>query len=210
MSPPRRPNRTIAGGPRTDQNANEGGARRRLTEMRRRPVARSEEPYQLGEQYHKARSKLALFSGLLLGWEIIGVELAGRPLTSIQITLKSPQAAPYIFIALIAYFTFRLTVEWLLCAPGQRRAVPARADYYGAHGIAIAALLLYLLQRLLGVQIADSLSRAPIIALIAGAGLGVAVFFFRAAIRLWKTAPGLRDCSPCMGHSACSAPSRRS
>ncbi len=99
---------------------------------------------------------------LLLAWELVGIELQDAPIESIKITLKSPQAVPYVLIALVFYFAFRLTVEWHQSALERRRMRASLVDFYVAHLIGVLAIGLYATQRLLEIQIADRLGGIPL------------------------------------------------
>jgi hypothetical protein len=132
-------------------------------------------PPPLSMQYHKARTQLALFSGLLAAWELIGIDLS--PETSfenVKIVFKSPQAAPLVLIALIAYFWFRFAVEWLQCDEARRLRIPAQFDFYAAQVLATSALVLFAVQRWLSLQVADYLSKYNVLAFSVGLSIGIA------------------------------------
>lgn len=112
-------------------------------------------PQSLTEAYQKARKQYALFSGLLVAWELVGIELTKAPLANFNITLKSPQAAPYVLIALVLYFAFRITIEWLQCDRSRRTLRVSLIDFTVSHVLAVAALALYVAQRLLDLQLVD-------------------------------------------------------
>ena len=72
-------------------------------------------PPPLSEQYLKSRKQLALYSGLLFAWEFIGIKLPGPNevlFPNLNISLKSPQAVPWVLIALIFYFGFRTVITF--------------------------------------------------------------------------------------------------
>lgn len=96
-----------------------------------------------------------LFSGILLAWELVGVDLPKEPFEAVKITLKSPDAAPLVFLALIAYFGFHSTVEWFQCDPARRAQLPSLIDFTSAHAIAACALLVFGFQAATRVQIFD-------------------------------------------------------
>lgn len=110
-----------------------------------------------GSAYDKARKAYGLTSGLLLAWELIGIEFPGAPLENVKIILKSPQAVPYVLIALVVYFAFRITIEWYQSEPSRRSLWASRVDFAVAHLIGTAALLLYAVQALLHVQVANKI-----------------------------------------------------
>ena len=106
-------------------------------------------------RFHKARKHYALFSGLLIAWELIGIELPEAPFATVKVSLKSPHAAPVVLLALVVYFGFRLTLEWRQCAPARREVAAPRVDFLAAHALAAAAVVLYTIQQLLDVQVAE-------------------------------------------------------
>ena len=58
-------------------------------------LAQSVEVLHLTDAWHKARKQYALFSGLLIGWELVGVQLAEKPLETLNVTLRTPEVAPF-------------------------------------------------------------------------------------------------------------------
>ena len=107
------------------------------------------------EAYQKARKSYGLFSALLMAWELIGIEIPEVPLENVKITLKSPQAIPYVLVVLVLYFGFRFTLEWLQAHPERRVNKAARIDYLAAHAIGSAAIGIYVLQALFKFQVVD-------------------------------------------------------
>jgi hypothetical protein len=112
----------------------------------------------LCDGYSHARKAYGLVSALLMAWELIGVELDASPIESVKLILKSPQAAPYVLRVLILYFSFRLTIEWYQTDVRRRSLRASRIDFAAAHAIATAAVLLYVVQTLSKVQVADKIS----------------------------------------------------
>ena len=51
-------------------------------------------PPPLTDAYHKVRKQFGLFSGLLIAWELIGVDL--EKFSPYNVQLKNPEAAPYV------------------------------------------------------------------------------------------------------------------
>ena len=121
-------------------------------------ITTSEEPKipTLDEAYSHARKAYGLVSALLIAWELIGAEFEPSPIENVKLTLKSPQAAPYVLIVLTIYFGFRLTIEWYQNDSRRRKLPASRIDFAVAHLIAITALALYLFQTLSNVQIANT------------------------------------------------------
>ena len=112
-------------------------------------------PPELSDAYHRGRRSYGFFSGLLIAWELIGVEINEAPFKDFDVLLKSPQAAPYVLIALVLYFAFRTTIEWKQSDQARRGLRASRVDFGVAHLLGVVAIALYGLQRLLEVQIAD-------------------------------------------------------
>jgi hypothetical protein len=108
-----------------------------------------------GESYDNARKAYSLASALLLAWGMLGVEILEPSLELFRIKLNSPKAAPYVLIALVAYFAFRLTVEWYQAESNRRDRFESKVDFAVAHMIGAAAILLYEVQTLLGGPTAD-------------------------------------------------------
>ncbi len=95
---------------------------------------------------------------MLFAWEFIGIDLpeAGKSLfPNLNISLKSPQAVPWVALVLIFYFGFRTVMEWLQAEPNRRTLKISRIDYYATLAIPISVLLTFGFQKLLKVQIAS-------------------------------------------------------
>jgi hypothetical protein len=149
----------------------------------------------LTNAYHKTRRQLGLFSGLLIVWELIGIDLEENISGYINVTLKSPQAGPYVLIVLVLYFAFRLTIEWYQCDARRRSLFASRLDVVVALSIASFACALFFVQAGFNVQIAD-LDRSPLTRLgLAGAVLGAMVGFQIRLIRRLR-----REKLPAGGH----------
>lgn len=127
----------------------------------------------LGEGYSHARKAYGLVSALLMTWELIGVELQASPVENLKITLKSPQAAPYVLIVLIVYFGFRITIEWYQNDIRRRCLRASRIDLVVAHAIAIGAILLYAFQALSKIQVANTVAPSGLSAFIAALTSGL-------------------------------------
>lgn len=127
---------------------------------------------QLTEAYEKARKQYGLFAALLMAWEIVGIELTALPISSVDITLRSPQAVPFVLMALVGYFAFRVTIEWHQSNAARRSAMPSKLDFWTAHGIAILAAGIFGFQSLSGLQLANE---SDAIWLVPGFMLGISV-----------------------------------
>ncbi len=113
----------------------------------------------LSESYQKARKSYGLFAALLLAWELIGLglEAAQEPGGIVKVTVKSPQAAPYVLLVLVLFFAFRITIEWMQCDEDRRSLFPAKIDYWASHTIGVSALLIFGIQRFFEFQVADQI-----------------------------------------------------
>ena len=58
--------------------------------------------------YRGARKQYALFSGLLIAWALVGFDIKDTEYLSV----KNPQAAPFVLLALVFYFAGRTCLEW--------------------------------------------------------------------------------------------------
>ena len=131
----------------------------------------------LSEAYQKARRQYALFSGLLIAWELIGFELPNKVelVKGGNLIIKSPQAAPWVLIVLVLYFAGRTTLEWYQCSEDSRGLRASLIDFRSAHLIGLFALGLYSVQKLLQIQVATKVSEHETTAnwVIMGAMIGV-------------------------------------
>lgn len=143
-------------------------------------------PPAFGASYDKARQSYGVATALLLAWALVGIELDKSPLSSVKVTLKSPQAAPYVFIAAVLYFAFRFTMEWYQADESRRAVQASRVDYVVAHGLGASSILLFLGQKLLQVQIADKFSWRWSLLLVASWSMSFAMGF-PGYSRFWRS-----------------------
>lgn len=71
--------------------------------------------------------------------------------------IKSPQAVPWALLILVAYFLFKITVEWYQCNLARRKLWVARIDFISGWIVSLIAYALYFGQTLKQVQLADLL-----------------------------------------------------
>lgn len=116
---------------------------------------RAEHPEALTEAYHKARKQFGLFSGLLIAWELIGVDLEN--FAPYEVKLKNPEAAPFVLLALVVYFAIRTGIEWHQCDEERRRRQVSRLDLALSYGLGAMSVFLCVLQDVLGIQVAELL-----------------------------------------------------
>ena len=107
---------------------------------------------EMSKEYYSAHRNLALFSALLLAWELVGVELKDLPYAS----FKSPEAPPYVLCVLIIYFWYRMAMEYGQCHQERRNHRLAKVDYFLTQGIASISLGLLIYQRLTKSQFLSS------------------------------------------------------
>jgi hypothetical protein len=120
----------------------------------------------LTDAFRGTRKLYTLFAGLLIAWELIGLRLGASAeqeqleevtgkVFDLPITVLSPNAAPFVLLVLLLYFAFRTELEWQYCSPGEEHQRIARWDHWSAHVIAMAAVALFAVQRILEIQVAD-------------------------------------------------------
>jgi hypothetical protein len=134
------------------------------------------------EAYHKARRLLALFSGILIAWEYVGLRIgeqtggpvtAKLPITETVVTIQNAEVIPVVVMILTIYFGFRLAIEWFQCDAQARTTLASKTDLRIAYFLASAAVLLIVLQRTTDLRLADFLTPAVAAGLIIGIWPGV-------------------------------------
>ena len=123
----------------------------------------SEEPPPLTQEFHRARKQLMIWSGILFAWELIGIDLLAikESKTDYSVVfkaIKSPQAIPYVLIVLVCYFAYRLYVEWYQAHPERRAKKISKIDITVSYSLATISLLLYIIQSIANIQIANYLT----------------------------------------------------
>jgi len=148
------------------------------------------DPRALSTEYHKARKQLMLWAAVLFIWELVGIDLekakeVGGNAGAIIIAIKSPQAVPWVLLVLVAYFLFKVTIEWYQCNLSRRERLVSRIDFFSAWIVSLMAYVLYLMQAIRRVQFANLQGKARITSFLL-----VGVFSFLAAI-LTKIVQGI-------------------
>ena len=105
------------------------------------------------DAYRKAHKNYVLAGALLGSWQLIGISIDTKGKWGI--TLKSPAAVPLILFALVVYFGYKMTVEWLQCDEGRRMHTVALLDFKIAHGIALSAVIIAIFQYTFQKQVLD-------------------------------------------------------
>jgi hypothetical protein len=159
------------------------------------PAKPKRDPAALSSEYHRAHKQLMLWSAILFIWEFVGIDLeqaktAEGYVGAIVKSLKSPQAVPWVLLALVVYFVMKCVLEWGQCQMERRKVPLARTDFFLALTFAASAVLLYFVQALRGIQVADIIQRsAAARAVVWGIVFGVllALLFMVIAPRVFPT-----------------------
>ena len=117
----------------------------------------------LSDHYHKARKLYGLTSGLLLLWELVGIELQPNPVEYLKVKLLSPEAVPAILFILVFYFAFRFTIEWSQCDLSRRQFLASRVDFYAAHVFGFVSVAIYAFQQALTTRVSEYLALFPLV-----------------------------------------------
>ena len=122
---------------------------------------------QMSESYHRARRMFALLSGILIAWEYIGINIGGdrvnnhqsvtgiTPGIGLPVTIRNPEIIPTIIFILVLYFSFRFTIEWTHSPIKIRHHLTSLIDVVVAYLIGLAAVILFAVQRMTQVRLAD-------------------------------------------------------
>lgn len=145
------------------------------------------------EAYHRARRLFALFSGILIVWEYIGVEVADKttgaatakvPVADTAVTLRNPEVIPLIIFILVLYFAFRFSVEWVRCPRNVRYQKVSIVDGVFAYLVGLSAIVLFGLQRISEFRLAESTTPTGLIFVFTGGVTsGLLHAFLRTAFR---------------------------
>jgi len=89
-----------------------------------------------------------LWSGILLLWDILGIDLALARSTEGSIgpiitAIKNPAAMPWVLLSLIIYFIFKLIIEWGQCSEYRRANRVSVLDFSAAFAAAAVATLFF-------------------------------------------------------------------
>jgi hypothetical protein len=122
------------------------------------PIRKKKAAPALTNTYQKAHKSYVLASALFASWVLIGFGLNTKDRWGLEI--KSPNGIPLILLTMIFYFGYRLTVEWMQCDEERRSMRVAKVDFLIAHGIAVVALSIGVIQYLSHIRIADYVSTA--------------------------------------------------
>jgi hypothetical protein len=131
-----------------------------MSDSEPKPERPKPDPRALTPEYHKARKQLMLWAGILFIWELVGIDLekaqnAGGNAGALVKSIKSPQAVPWVFLILLAYFLFKTTIEWYQCSVARRSLRVSRIDFTSAWIVSLLAFALYVGQAISRVQFAN-------------------------------------------------------
>jgi lysophospholipid acyltransferase (LPLAT)-like uncharacterized protein len=151
----------------------------------RSPRRSSDGPPPLTTAYHHARAHLAAAVGLLLAWEIVGIEVGEVPLGGVKLKLKTPETVPYVLLAFVFFAVLRTVVEWFQCDRERRSDRYARIDFAVSIALAAFAVAVYIAQRVQHSQIFANFSAQRVMTLAAALLAGYMVV----ALMRWRAAP---------------------
>ncbi len=108
---------------------------------------------ELGQHYYKSRNSLLLFSGLLLAWELIGINLEEATTSGLKVKIQNTEAIPYVILLLVIYFVFRLIVEWMQSNIIRRKLLQSRIDFVVSLIIPFLSISIYIVQKVFGISV---------------------------------------------------------
>lgn len=159
-------------------------------------------PEPLSEPYHKARRSLALFSGILIAWEYVGIGVGGTTRSGsgqpqgifgatarltedeavtaklpgdVSISIQHAEVIPVVVAVLVLYFGLRLMIEWHLCDDRRKAMLAAKADYYFTGVLAGSALLLFIIQQASAFRLAEVFTADAMTSVMVGSVMIVAL-----------------------------------
>lgn len=113
------------------------------------------------DAFRRARKNYILFAALFIAWELIGFELEDRASSMVNVTIKSPEAAPWVLVILVIYFSYRLSIEWMQLEQRIKDTLPIRIEMAVSHCIAIFPIGLWSFQKVSNSQISHMLWLNP-------------------------------------------------
>lgn len=131
-------------------------------------------PPHLSDEYHRARKQYALFSGLLIAWTLIGIEVAEnvRLIDNLNLKLRTPDVLPLILFIMVLYFAYRTAIEWYQCDPKRRALLVSKIDFRVANLLGLLSIGTLIVDQSLDIPIGKYLASltSPITA-VCGAAL---------------------------------------
>ena len=107
----------------------------------------AKEPPALSSSYRAAQRQFAIFAGLLIAWETIGLDL--KPIPALGIEVTDPRGVPYVLLVLVIYSGIRMLAEWMQCDRERRKNPWAFLDFAMAWLIAAFGVTAYVARSLL-------------------------------------------------------------
>lgn len=139
------------------------------------------------DAYHKARSHLVLFSGILISWEYLKITLFPPPVNGsnrvatgkvlgVPFEIQHAEVIPIVIIILVLYFGIRLGIEWSQCDREQCDLPASQIDMLISYLLGTFSIVIFLFQRYLEVQLGSETIVTLAMAALLGGGL-VPIFF---------------------------------
>lgn len=132
----------------------------------------------LTNHYHRSRKVLVLFSGMLMGWEFLGIDIGSHvelPVSRTSVTIRHPHVVPSVILLLVLYFFIRLIIEWMQCEEEDRAKPVCKVDFILSCSLALVGVAVALIQGFSGVEIGSHINTRIIITFVLGIfyGLGL-------------------------------------
>lgn len=145
---------------------------------------------EIPRSYHSARKMLVLFSGILLSWEVVGIQVGPQlnwPAIGNSVRIENPSVIPSIVFLVILYFSVRFTLE--VMALHERALDLGRAMWLDAGltwGIAALSIGVFIVQRTSSFRVAGVLVGSTFLELIADFGVTVLLIAYVVAVAVQK------------------------
>jgi hypothetical protein len=111
------------------------------------------------DPYRNARKLYVLISAVLWGWTLFGATIGAQPSRDLDLTIGSPDAVPYVLVALVLYFAVRFSLEWFQIPPENRSERFLLIDFRVCHCIGAASISAMLAKSLTQVPLAGEVTR---------------------------------------------------
>ncbi len=133
---------------------------------------------EITESYQKARRIYAGFSGLLLGWEFIGIQFLEAGVSSLKFGIKNPEAIPYVILILVIYFSYRLTNEWTILDKSSKASKSVKIDFLVSHLLGLLSIIIFVYQQLSGIQVFQIIQENLLLIFIIGMAFGAGLMAY--------------------------------
>ncbi|MGD8780678.1 MAG: hypothetical protein PVH88_17140 [Ignavibacteria bacterium] len=98
----------------------------------------------VSESYQKARKIFAAFSGLVIIWTFVGIDITRFLDEYVKVGVGNPDALPIVLIILTLYFALRFILEWFQISIEIRHSTIMKADFFITVYIGMIALAAFL------------------------------------------------------------------